>query len=55
MPAFHVIQSTGHDVVQNTHAFKKRNILERPRDALSRDFKGFHFRPAGAFVPDLPS
>ena len=49
-----MVQSAGHDVIQNAHAFEKRNILEGPRDALAGDFKGFHFRPAGAFVPDLP-
>ncbi len=49
-----MVQSAGHNIVQNAHAFEKRNILEGARNALSGNFKGFHFRPARAFIPDFP-
>mmetsp|Transcript_833 Transcript_833/g.1141 ORF Transcript_833/g.1141 Transcript_833/m.1141 type:complete len:216 (-) Transcript_833:2320-2967(-) len=49
----HVVEATGHDIVQNAHAVKQRDILEGPGDTLARDLIGAHGRPFGPTEPDF--
>ena len=49
----HVGQTTGHDVVQNSHTLEQRNVLKGPGHSLARDFERFHWWPLGPFVPNL--
>src|SRR5450830_781428 len=38
----HLGITPGHDVVEHGHALEQRNVLEGPRNALSRHFAGMH-------------
>ena len=47
-------QSTGHHIVQNTHAFKQGDVLKRPRDPLLCNLIGTHLWALHTLVQNLP-